>query len=78
MDGHNLNEMLRTLETLKNLKGPKFLHLITKKGKGFAPAEENPIGFHALNKMENSKERTNGKNTLGFWRVAQTTGRRKR
>ena len=59
MDGHNLNEMLRTLETLKNLKGPKFLHLITKKGKGFAPAEENPIGFHALNKIENSKEKTN-------------------
>ena len=74
MDGHNLNEMLRTLETLKNLKGPKFLHLITKKGKGFAPAEENPIGFHALNKMENSKEKTNGKKysqVFGEWLCKQ-------
>ena len=74
MDGHNLNEMLRTLETLKSLKGPKFLHLITKKGKGFAPAEENPIGFHALNKMENSKEKTNGKKysqVFGEWLCKQ-------
>ena len=74
MDGHNLNEMLRTLETLKKVKGPKFLHLITKKGKGFAPAEENPIGFHALNKIENSKEKTNGKKysqVFGEWLCKQ-------
>ncbi len=74
MDGHNLNEMLRTLETLKKVKGPKFLHLITKKGKGFAPAEENPIGFHALNKIENSKEKTNGKKysqVFGEWLCRQ-------
>ena len=74
MDGHNLNEMLRTLETLKKVKGPKFLHLITKKCKGFAPAEENPIGFHALNKIENSKEKTNGKKysqVFGEWLCKQ-------
>ena len=74
MDGHNLNEMLRTLETLKKVKGPKFLHLITKKGKDFAPAEENPIGFHALNKIENSKEKTNGKKysqVFGEWLCKQ-------
>ena len=74
MDGHNLNELLRTLETLKKVKGPKFLHLITKKGKGFAPAEENPIGFHALNKIENSKEKTNGKKysqVFGEWLCKQ-------
>ena len=74
MDGHNLNEMLRTLETLKKVKGPKFLHIINKKGKCFAPAEENPIGFHALNKIENSKEKTNGKKysqVFGEWLCKQ-------
>ena len=70
MDGHNLNEMLKTLKNLKDLKGPKLLHLITKKGKGYAPAEKNPIGFHALNKIENKKIITNGKKysaVFGDW-----------
>ncbi len=70
MDGHNLNEMLVTLRNLKNLKGPKLLHLITQKGKGFEPAEKNPIGFHALNKIETSNNKTNGKKysaVFGDW-----------
>ena len=70
MDGHNLNEMLRTLKNLKSLKGPKLLHLITQKGKGFSPAEKNPIGFHALNKIETSTKTTNGKKysaVFGDW-----------
>ena len=70
MDGHNLNEMLVTLRNLKNLKGPKLLHLITQKGKGFEPAEKNPIGFHALNKIETSNSKTNGKKysaVFGDW-----------
>ena len=60
MDGHNLNEMLKTLKNLKDIKGPKLLHLITQKGKGFLPAEKNPIGFHALNKIETTESSTNG------------------
>ena len=70
MDGHNLNEMLKTLKNLKDLKGPKLLHLITKKGKGYAPAEKNPIEFHALNKIENKKIKSNGKKysaVFGDW-----------
>ncbi|MBD41811.1 MAG: 1-deoxy-D-xylulose-5-phosphate synthase [Flavobacteriaceae bacterium] len=70
MDGHNLNEMLRTLKNLKSLKGPKLLHLITTKGKGFSPAEKNPIGFHALNKIEANTKITNGKKyskVFGDW-----------
>ena len=70
MDGHNLNEMLTTLKNLKDLKGPKLLHLITQKGKGFLPAEKNPIGFHALNKIETTKSITNGKKysiVFGDW-----------
>ena len=70
MDGHNLNEMLTTLKNLKDLKGPKLLHLITQKGKGFLPAEKNPIGFHALNKIETTKSIPNGKKysiVFGDW-----------
>ena len=70
MDGHNLPEMIQTLDNLKNLKGPKFLHLITQKGKGFSPAEKNPIGFHALNKIETSNKKSNGKKyseVFGDW-----------
>ena len=72
MDGHNLNEMLRTLKNLKSLKGPKLLHLITTKGKGFSPAEKNPIGFHALNKIEANTKKTNGikySKVFGDWLV---------
>lgn len=52
IDGHDLDTLLRTLENMKELKGPQFLHVVTKKGKGFAPAELDPIGYHAINKIE--------------------------
>ena len=52
IDGHDLPTLLCTLENMKELKGPQFLHVITKKGKGFAPAESSPIAYHAINKLE--------------------------
>ena len=52
VDGHDLPELMATLKSLKHLKGPQFLHLVTKKGKGFIPAEADPIGYHALSKLE--------------------------
>ncbi|WP_114418004.1 1-deoxy-D-xylulose-5-phosphate synthase [Marinospirillum perlucidum] len=52
IDGHNLPELLSTLKKLKHLSGPHFLHVVTKKGKGFIPAEADPIGYHALTKLE--------------------------
>jgi len=52
VDGHDLPTLLRTLENMKELKGPQFLHVVTKKGKGFAPAEVDPVGYHAINKIE--------------------------
>lgn len=55
LDGHNLPELIDTLESIKNLKGPQFLHLVTKKGKGFLPAEEDPIGYHALSRPSAQK-----------------------
>ncbi|TNC82241.1 MAG: 1-deoxy-D-xylulose-5-phosphate synthase [Oleiphilus sp.] len=52
IDGHDLPTLLRTLQNMKDLTGPQFLHVVTKKGKGFAPAESDPIGYHAINKIE--------------------------
>lgn len=52
IDGHNLDMLVQTLTNMKNLKGPQFLHVVTKKGKGFKPAEEDPIGYHAIAKLE--------------------------
>jgi 1-deoxy-D-xylulose-5-phosphate synthase len=56
IDGHDLPTLVRTLENMKELKGPQFLHVVTKKGKGFAPAELDPIGYHAINKIEPKSE----------------------
>lgn len=52
VDGHDLPLLLETLENIRELEGPQFLHIVTKKGKGFAPAEADPIGYHAINKIE--------------------------
>jgi 1-deoxy-D-xylulose-5-phosphate synthase len=52
IDGHDLHELLRVIENMRDLKGPQLLHIYTTKGKGFAPAELDPIGFHAINKIE--------------------------
>ncbi|MEM6581219.1 MAG: 1-deoxy-D-xylulose-5-phosphate synthase [Pseudomonadota bacterium] len=52
LDGHDLPQLVRTLENMKDLEGPQFLHIRTVKGKGFAPAENDPVGYHAINKIE--------------------------
>ena len=52
IDGHDLPLLISTLENIRKLGGPQFLHVVTRKGKGFAPAEADPIGYHAINKIE--------------------------
>jgi 1-deoxy-D-xylulose-5-phosphate synthase len=54
-DGHDLAQLVSTLRVMSELKGPQFLHIRTIKGKGFAPAERDPIGYHAINKLEPAK-----------------------
>ena len=54
VDGHDANNLINILDDLKHINGPKFLHVITTKGKGFAPAEDDPVGFHAINKIKQS------------------------
>src|SRR5690606_32920155 len=55
IDGHDLISLVRYLRNLREVKGPKLLHVITRKGKGFGPAEDDPVGYHALNKIEPKK-----------------------
>ena len=56
IDGHDLPLLIQTLNNLKDIKGPVLMHTITHKGKGFAPAEDDPVGYHALTKIEPKPE----------------------
>jgi 1-deoxy-D-xylulose-5-phosphate synthase len=58
IDGHDLPLLIQTLTNLKDLKGPVLLHTMTHKGKGFGPAESDPVGYHALTKIEPKPEPT--------------------
>ena len=48
VDGHDSVSLIKTLRNIKQIEGPKILHVITKKGKGYAPAELDPVGYHAV------------------------------
>lgn len=48
IDGHDIDTLVTTLQNLKSLTGPQFLHIVSKKGKGFAPAEANPCAYHGV------------------------------
>ncbi len=52
IDGHDLPLLVQTLRNMRDLEGPQFLHVKTCKGKGFLPAEADPIGYHAITKLE--------------------------
>jgi 1-deoxy-D-xylulose-5-phosphate synthase len=55
LDGHDLPSLAKVLRRVSSLDGPQILHIRTIKGKGFAPAEADPIGYHALGKIETKK-----------------------
>ena len=48
IDGHDVDMLVETLESLKHITGPRFLHIVTKKGKGYAPAENDPLAYHGV------------------------------
>ncbi len=48
IDGHNITALEKTLKNLKDIKGPVLLHVVTKKGKGYTPAEEDPVKWHGV------------------------------
>ncbi|MEI8643227.1 1-deoxy-D-xylulose-5-phosphate synthase [Pseudoalteromonas sp. Hal040] len=54
IDGHDVNMLVDTLRNMRNLKGPQLLHIKTQKGKGYKPAEADPIGYHGVPKFDPS------------------------
>ena len=56
IDGHDLDMLVPTLENLKATTGPCFLHIVTKKGKGYPPAEKDPLAYHGVPAFDPSKD----------------------
>lgn len=54
IDGHDIDELIATLKNMRNMPGPQFLHIKTKKGKGYTPAENDPIAFHGVPKFDHT------------------------
>jgi 1-deoxy-D-xylulose-5-phosphate synthase len=54
VDGHDVESLTKTLRNIRDLKGPQFLHVVTKKGKGFEPAEKDQIKYHALSPVKST------------------------
>ena len=52
IDGHDLNTLVSTLSNVRRLKGPQFLHVVTRKGHGYAPAEADPILYHGVSPFD--------------------------
>ena len=61
IDGHDLPLLLETIRNLRDMPGPQFLHIITRKGKGYAPAEEDPVKYHAVTPFDPDKGMTSAK-----------------
>ena len=67
IDGHDLDALIPTLENLRKLKGPQFLHVVTKKGYGYKLAEADPITYHGPGKFDPAvglKKSSGGKPTF--------------
>ena len=70
VDGHDVNGLVETLRNMRELKGPQILHVMTKKGKGYQPAENDPIGYHGVPKF-NPEDTTlpSGSSSITFSKV---------
>ncbi|WP_432740410.1 1-deoxy-D-xylulose-5-phosphate synthase [Methylobacter sp. G7] len=56
IDGHDMDMLVSTLENLKDICGPRFLHIVTQKGKGYPPAEKDPLAYHGVPAFDPSKD----------------------
>ena len=52
IDGHDIDTLVDTLSNIRQLQGPQFLHVVTQKGKGYSPAEDNPNKYHGVSKFD--------------------------
>ena len=64
IDGHDLPLLIETMGHVRERQGPQLLHVLTVKGKGFAPAERDPVGYHAINKIDPAPAATTPKAPL--------------
>jgi 1-deoxy-D-xylulose-5-phosphate synthase len=64
VDGHDLPGLIDILDNVKDLKGPRLVHVVTRKGKGYRPAEADPYGMHALNKLASAAEKISAPNQV--------------
>jgi len=55
IDGHDLPTLISTIRNINKLEGPQFLHIVTKKGKGYGPAEEDPVKYHGVTPFDPAK-----------------------
>lgn len=85
IDGHDVVELAQMLENIKTFKGPQFIHVATQKGKGFLPAENEPIKYHAITKIESQADSQTDKtpakpkysNVFGQWLCDMATANEK-
>jgi 1-deoxy-D-xylulose-5-phosphate synthase len=61
IDGHDLDAMLPTLHNIKHLRGPQFLHVVTRKGQGYKLAENDPVLYHGVSKFDHANGIVGGK-----------------
>jgi len=61
IDGHDLNALIDMLGNIKSLKGPQFLHIVTKKGQGYKLAENDPVAYHGVTRFDPANGLTSGK-----------------
>ncbi|MCL2484921.1 MAG: 1-deoxy-D-xylulose-5-phosphate synthase [Endomicrobia bacterium] len=73
VQGHDISNLTNILTNIKNMQGPVLLHLITKKGKGYEPAEENPTKFHGIGKFDINTGKTPSSKELTYTQVFSDT-----
>ncbi|MFT5811043.1 MAG: 1-deoxy-D-xylulose-5-phosphate synthase [Rubritalea sp.] len=71
IDGHNLPEIIRLIRNLQDIPGPRILHIVTQKGKGYAPAEADPCKFHGVGAFDPTTGLTKSSSKLGIQSYTQ-------
>ncbi|POA98070.1 1-deoxy-D-xylulose-5-phosphate synthase [Chromobacterium sinusclupearum] len=74
IDGHDLDALVDTLKNIRSLKGPQFLHIVTKKGQGYKLAENDPVKYHGVTKFDPANGLSGGKGGSGKPQYTQVFG----
>ncbi|UTH73427.1 1-deoxy-D-xylulose-5-phosphate synthase [Chromobacterium sp. IIBBL 290-4] len=74
IDGHDVDVLVDTLKNIKSLKGPQFLHIVTKKGQGYKLAENDPVKYHGVTKFDPANGLAGGKGGAGKPQYTQVFG----